>query len=1108
MGKSDSTYHQCTCRTCVTSHGSAGSPQLLRTKRDHETKDRRKRKQELLAGAASAQSGSHGSSREIPGPSRAPDGLDDPPSDSEPFPFDAPSDDSDSCRSDSPNDFHWTVSDPHRPPVTFCFSSDSEEASESEADSSASSDEEEDGRASPESDSEASNVANDPLFRSIASLFSSFQPGDEPEPTKDTVEPWAFDDHPAIRNAYIRAFVGAAFDGMTRNATVNMLNGSRVILESASAAGLDFPGLDNFARTLPTVEKRLGVSTDSLIIYLFLCDVCWKPHFPEELAHLEDSHCNEPDCSGTLYTVKRLSSGVEKRTPVLTLPFVPPERAIQRMCLQPGKVEQWQEWRGALDAVGQREPSELTGYEYFSDPDKPMLDISDGWGWRAIQAGLERRRNGSWEVRDVDVLELKQQFVALPNGLVLQINVDWFQAVKGGCHSTGALYATVCNNPRSIRALWEETMLLMVFPGPHEPTSEQYNNIMAICVKHFQDLYNGKNFHVHGKAEPELFHVQIASDVSDLPASRKTSGLLSYTSKYFMCDHCDATFYSLVDPDTFNSSKLNARDPWRYLKYAFRARDASAEVAEEISRRRGIRYSVMNELVNWLPGVSGLLDLMHLLFGTLVKHLCKNILYKNGIIDSEAARKLEEFFSKLIWPSYISRLPPSVARGAGSIKADQWRSWITVFFVGLFVAWEVDGEIPDTDAPPSPANTKNAAAQAAQEKLVRARMLEHLMATNPNPTEAEINKIKGVTMDRSLRRHYDTVLEFTAAARILTSHKISPNEVKRGCGALERAIQCWARMHCHLVPYFHLAVHIEPQYYKHGPGPGWWAFPYERNNGLLGRFNHNGHSGGEMEGTMMRGWWKATLIQDLISRLEEIPDPGPEDQDSLALLKSYLKGGTSERKGTLQNYISRVQTASNPDEIDYPKFPKLKTLRAIGPGYYRLVFDYLKSLWATQCVVIPDVSNPTDEREISFSGEVQSFSHLWVKKRRYGAGDEHRGQSAKYAYIDGRVPVHIDHLFRVTQELEQDTQLSASFAIVRRFRPCTTIFNWPWALWATDIGVAVWKANTLGLQEVVSLERLSGQFVLAPVTVRKQDLWITIAHDHDATEADVDEDWE
>lgn len=60
--------------------------------------------------------------------------------------------------------------------------------------------------------------------------------------------------------------------------------------------------------------------------------------------------------------------------------------------------------------------------------------------------------------------------------------------------------------------------------------------------------------------------------------------------------------------------ELNARDPWRYVKYAFRAREATDEVAEEITRRRGVRWSVMDELVNWLPSVSNLIDLMHCIF--------------------------------------------------------------------------------------------------------------------------------------------------------------------------------------------------------------------------------------------------------------------------------------------------------------------------------------------------------------------------------------------------------------------------------------------------------------------------------------------------------------
>ncbi|KAJ7347668.1 hypothetical protein DFH08DRAFT_936539 [Mycena albidolilacea] len=891
-------YTRCNCSAC----GPAGQLQLDKTMRLHARIDARKHLHSILVAPSGTSSGpSHNDQ------SASPDQQLEPVSDAE---------------SQSDNGDDYLIFERLVKP------SDSDENSDSPEVADESSEDEEIVVDEPR-DEDVDDIASDPLFRTRASLFDAFQQGQE-NPADESIVPSAFNDHPAIRNAYIRAFVGAAFEGMTRNAAANMLEGSRVIFLSAEASGSEFQGLSHFARTLPTVEKRLGVSTDELIIYLFLCPTFWKPHFPAELARLDSPDCQELDCDGKLYTVKRLSSGAEKRTPILTLPFVPPERVIQRMCLQPGKVAQWQEWRGPDDGAGKKEPSKLKGYAAFPDPDKPMTDITDGWGWRAIQAGLERHRNGVWEVRDVDVLELKQQFVALPNGIVIQINIDWFQAIKNGCHSTGAMYATICNTPRRFRYLREETILLMIFPGPHEPTSEQFNNVMHICVKHFKKLYSGVFFDVHGKDEPEPFHVQIGSDVSDLPASRKTSGLLSFTSKFFMCDHCETRFYDLVVPDAFDSTKIKERDPWRYLKYAFRARDASEEVAEEI---RPTPWSV-----------TGLFDLMHAIFGTTIKHLCKNILWKNGMVNTKQTEKITKFFTGLIWPPSISHLPPSVARGAGSIKADQWRSQIAVFFVALFDAWQVNGEIPDIDAKPSPPNTKNASAQAAQEKLIHARMCEHLLTTKPDASEDELESIDTIKMDRSLRRHYETVVQFTAAVRIITSNSISPNEVRRGCGALELAVQSWARMHCHLVPYFHFAaLHLEEQFLKHGPAPGWWTYPYERKNGFLGRFNHNGHSGGELE--------------------------GPEDRNSLNVLKSYLKGGTSERK----------------DAIDFPKFSQQQSLRQLGSGYYKRVFDYLKVFWSSDVQLVPDVSLVANSNQHSFSGNVQAFSHCWV-----GTGLKHK----------------------------------------------------------------------------------------------------------------------
>lgn len=107
-------------------------------------------------------------------------------------------------------------------------------------------------------------ITSDPLFRSRQSLFDAFQPDGETH-IDEVAVPWAFDDHPAIRHVYIRAFVGAAFEGMTRNAVKNMLDGNRVILLSAERLGLKFEGLSNFAQTS---SRGIHRRSDHLLVRL------------------------------------------------------------------------------------------------------------------------------------------------------------------------------------------------------------------------------------------------------------------------------------------------------------------------------------------------------------------------------------------------------------------------------------------------------------------------------------------------------------------------------------------------------------------------------------------------------------------------------------------------------------------------------------------------------------------------------------------------------------------------------------------------------------------------------------------------------------------------
>ncbi|KAL1724248.1 hypothetical protein EV715DRAFT_268831 [Schizophyllum commune] len=922
------------------------------------------------------------------------------------------------------------------------------------------------------------------------------EPDNAYAPVEPASLPPTFDDDPAIRGAYVP----------TRAALKIQLDGNYSAFQRLSESGIQLEGLDNFARTLPTVERRLGVSTDGFIVYLFACPTCWMTYRPAELLTLETATCSASGCDGQLYSLKRMASGKEKRTPNLTVPFVRPSSAIARMCLQPGKVEQWQLWRGAGDEVGPITPSTSEGYDAFADADKPMSDVSDGWAWRTVMAGLQRRRNGTWEVHDVDVHQLNQRFVSLPNGLLLQINIDWFQAVKGACHSTGALYTTILNNPRGIRYLREETQLSMMFPGPNEPTLHQQNNVMHEYQQDIALLY--EVFSANSPPRKEFFHAAILSDVSDLPASRKTSAIAGCTTILFMCPRCQATMYSLTCSACFDRSAFILRDPARYLKYSFRSKELGLEREEEIFTRRGVRYSVMHELPGWLPGITGVVDFMHCVYLCMVKHLCKDILLKTSMIDTKGSSKMEDFYRILIWPPSMSRMPPSISRGAGSIKADNWKTQIIILFIALFVAWQVDGTIPDGDAPLPAANTKVAKALDAQQRLVWKRMKADYRLKNPHANETSGPSLDDARMDRSYRRHYEAILQFTAAIRILSSHKISPNDVKRGTAMQSRAVQAWARMHCHLTPYFHLAMHFDEQFYRLGPCTGWWTYPYERNNGFLGRFNTNGHSGGELECTMMRGWWKTSFIQEFITHLQSLPAPrARDDADSISLLEGCLRGGTSDRHSSSENYQARLTTSS--DYVRFPKQNRQINLRDLATAHYRLVYHHLRTSWAAELDLIRDSDMPTNSKQVTFFGQVKSYPYLWLDNRRYGTTTSTRGLSARFGYINNRVPVEIEYLLEAEQtDLRSRKTLRETCAIVRRFvsDEDITALGLPWDLWATDLGVRTWRAATLAPPEVVSVIQLTGHFVIAPLDVSGLKIWVTVAYDCESPEEDFVED--
>ena len=60
-------------------------------------------------------------------------------------------------------------------------------------------------------------------------------------------------------------------------------------------------------------------------------------------------------------------------------------------------------------------------------------------------------------------------FLEFPGNLCFSLNIDWFNRFDDTPYSAGAIYLVVLNLPRCERYKIENTILVGMMPGPHEP---------------------------------------------------------------------------------------------------------------------------------------------------------------------------------------------------------------------------------------------------------------------------------------------------------------------------------------------------------------------------------------------------------------------------------------------------------------------------------------------------------------------------------------------------------------------------------------------------------------------------------------------------------------
>ncbi|KAG9104776.1 hypothetical protein FRC06_010283 [Ceratobasidium sp. 370] len=146
-----------------------------------------------------------------------------------------------------------------------------------------------------------------------------------------------------------------------------------------------------------------------------------------------------------------------------------------RVLSQPGMAEFMQNWPASPDDHKEMVPP-ISVEEWMAnlDVNQPLGDMSNSWGWRANMADDAGDTAGGDLVYDQSRLDPPVRLSSLPYGLLLSMNIDWFQSTKEGN------YSNVC--------------LATILQGPKEPGDYALDQMMEPIADDIRELQSATGF--------------------------------------------------------------------------------------------------------------------------------------------------------------------------------------------------------------------------------------------------------------------------------------------------------------------------------------------------------------------------------------------------------------------------------------------------------------------------------------------------------------------------------------------------------------------------------------------------------------------------------------
>jgi hypothetical protein len=369
--------------------------------------------------------------------------------------------------------------------------------------------------------------------------------------------------------------------------------------------------------------------------------------------------------------------------------------------------------------------------------------------------------------------------------LGLLFNLDWFQPFTYTQHSTGALYASICNLPRSERNKPENIIYLGFLPGPKEVGLERINHYLAPIVDEFLELWKGWRVPKTHRC-PDGLDIKVALIVgsSDIPATRK---LFGHGSAAMKCNRCEKRgTYSREYKKThyggmqdYNKWVTRPANPLLHRQYAHEWLRCFSKASREAHfKEHGVRWSELLRLPYMDPIRFAVVDPMHCLFLGVAKWIIKSIFINQNKLNMEQLHIAQNRMDHVDLPPDIGRIPPKIAignDGFSNLTADQWKTFIMIY--STTILWDM---LDDND-------------RKILGHFVRAcNLLVARFITEDDLKEAQ-ERLKDMAY----------LIENTYGPEFITSN-------------------------------IHLALHIPDCCRDYGPIYNFWLFPFERLNGYIG----------------------------------------------------------------------------------------------------------------------------------------------------------------------------------------------------------------------------------------------------------------------------------